>query len=587
MSRRYLVAVRRETGDISPVKARLCDLDAANGNFRAVIDTVVLYAIADISSRSSIDCLGGVIFGSLFARETSRSVDTLATQMQNGIYQSQGKHLIDHFWGGYVAVLPAKDTPSVSVVRSPFGDLPCYYVETSDVVILASDIPLLIAATDLRPVVEWDALTRHLIASNVPRSETCLSGIKELRGGQRLTIDADQIAVAEMWSPWIRAKSQFSTRAEAADHLRRSVLDSTAAVAGQFDRIVLKLSGGVDSSIVAAALARAPATFSCVTLVTRNPSGDERRYAHLVAEALSAPLYEVYRDPAHVDLTRSASAHEPRPTVRSFLQESDRICRTAAAEMGASAIFDGGGGDNVFCSLRSAAPVADCLLSSHPEAGILEVAKNVARLAQASVWTVGKSALAKAWFKPPAFRWKGDTRFLSRRSQSLVQSAVQHPWLEAPSDALPGKAAQIALFVRAQCYVEGLDPLAPYQLVAPLVTQPVVETCCRTPSWMWFDDGRDRAIARAAFCEELPAEVIWRRSKGTPESFMAELYEANLPVIRELLAEGLLAENDVIDRDALAAELRHAGPVRGSNYVRVMQLLDAEVWARSWSMRPT
>ena len=54
MSRRYLVAVRRETGDISPVKARLCDLDAANGNFRAVIDTVGLYAIADISSRSSI-----------------------------------------------------------------------------------------------------------------------------------------------------------------------------------------------------------------------------------------------------------------------------------------------------------------------------------------------------------------------------------------------------------------------------------------------------------------------------------------------------------------------------------------------------
>jgi asparagine synthase (glutamine-hydrolysing) len=586
VSRRYLVAVRRGTGDISPVQARLRDVGAEAGKFRDVIHTADLHAVVSTSCRPSIDCLGGVIFGSLFARDTSRSIDTLATQAQKDICQSQGEQLIDDFWGGYVAVLPSEDARSVSVVRSPFGDLPCYYVETSDAVILASDIPLLIAATDLRPVVEWQALTRHLIASNVPRSETCLSGIRELRGGQRLTIDADQIAVSEMWSAWICAKSQFSTRAEAADHLRRSVLDSTAAVAGQFDRIVLKLSGGVDSSIVAAALARAPATFSCVTLVTKNPSGDERRYARLVAEAFSAPLQETYRDPAHVDLTRSASAHEPRPTVRSFLQESDRICRTAAAESGAGAIFDGGGGDNVFCSLRSAAPVADSLLSEHPEAGFLQTAKSVARLAQASVWTVGKSALAKAWFKSPAFQWKGDTRFLSRQSQSMVQAAVKHPWLEAPGDALPGKAAQIALFVRAQCYVEGLDPLAPYQLVAPLVTQPVVETCCRAPSWMWFDGGRDRAIARAAFCEELPAEVIWRRSKGTPESFMAELYEANRPIIRELLSEGLLAANDIIDRDALAAELRHSGPVRGSNYVRVMQLLDAEVWARSWSLRP-
>src|SRR3546814_1569831 len=62
------------------------------------------------------------------------------------------------------------------------------------------------------------------------------------------------------------------------------------------DGMLLLLSGGVDSSIVAACLAHAGCAFDCLTLVTANPSGDERSYARLAAESVGAALVERMRE---------------------------------------------------------------------------------------------------------------------------------------------------------------------------------------------------------------------------------------------------------------------------------------------------
>ncbi|MGK4422636.1 asparagine synthase-related protein, partial [Klebsiella pneumoniae] len=72
----------------------------------------------------------------------------------------------------------------------------------------------------------------------------------------------------------------------------------------------------------------------------------------------------------------------------------------------------------------------------------------------------------------------------------------------------------------AQSYVEGHDPQDLLPTVSPLLSQPLVETCLGVPSWLWFEGGRNRVVARRAFAGDLPADVIWRRSKGTPDSFV-------------------------------------------------------------------
>src|SRR3546814_12009220 len=69
------------------------------------------------------------------------------------------------------------------------------------------------------------------------------------------------------------------------------------------------------------------------------------------------------RETSDVDLAESAARGLPRPSARAFAQASALLADAVACDHHASAIFDGGGGDNMFGSLQSPAPVVACLRS--------------------------------------------------------------------------------------------------------------------------------------------------------------------------------------------------------------------------------
>jgi asparagine synthase (glutamine-hydrolysing) len=345
------------------------------------------------------------------------------------------------------------------------------------------------------------------------------------------------------------------------------------------------LSGGLDSSIVAAGLGQQSTPFSCLTLVTRDASGDERDYARLVTEVLGTTLDARLREVDRIQPERSEAAHLPCPSVRLFAQEWTRIAVDVARSRGAEALFTGGGGDNVFCSLQSAAPAADRLLTSGLGIGFWRAALDVSTLAPASLWAVVTSALKRAWIRGPAYRHRPDIRLLSRCAAQLANSAPPHPWLLPPAGALPGSATHIALLAFAQSFVEGQDPFQVPETVTPLLSQPVVEACLQVPSWLWIEDGHNRVIARQAFAADLPAAIVERRSKGTPDSFSAEIFEANRRKFLELLVDGELARHDMIDVRAVCNVLEDPRPVANDHFHRILQLVDVEAWARAWRGR--
>jgi asparagine synthase (glutamine-hydrolysing) len=103
------------------------------------------------------------------------------------------------------------------------------------------------------------------------------------------------------------------------------------------------------------------------------------------------------------------------------------------------------------------------------------------------------------------------------------------------------------------------------------------------PSWLWFEHGRNRAIARRAFADDLPADILQRRSKGTPDSFVAEIFETHRTALRRMLADGVLAKHGMIDLAAAFRVLDDPRPVHGDAFRRVLQFADVEAWARAWT----
>nr|WP_286207874.1 asparagine synthase-related protein [Hephaestia sp. MAHUQ-44] len=387
-----------------------------------------------------------------------------------------------------------------------------------------------------------------------------------------------------MWSPWRYVPDRQSALdpGEAAETLRRTICLSVAARVSPHAHSVLLLSGGLDSSIIAAALARWQCAATGLTMVTRDLSGDERSYASATATHLSLPLHEIYRDLGAVDVTRSRAAGLPYPSERSFTQATSAAAEALAAATGASAILHGGGGDNVFASVQSAAPVTDLIRRGHIGPRLWRTTASIATLAHATHAAVIGQAITRLARRGPAYRWQPSCELLSDDGNARADEAVRHPWLDSPPGALPGSATHIANILRAIGIVQSPDARAPLPSIAVLMAQPIVEACLAIPSWYWVDRGHNRAVGRHAFADMLPNAIAWRRSKGAPDSFTVDLYEANRDLLRDFVLEGRLAASGLIDRDAVARELARRGPTRDRQYGRILQFADVEAWLQSW-----
>lgn len=539
-----------------------------------------------VDGAPTIELDAGIIIGPLFHRRHPELVRQLPGTEQRRIANSLGRHLIENYWGGYVALL-SDGHAGVRAIRAPFGELPCYRLSFENVTMLASDAGLLVDAGLLNPTLNRDAVIRELAWRDLRGSETCLTGLDGLRGGQRLTACGGESRVEPVWNPWtFAAAATDQPLREAVSAVRRDVLACITSRASQFDHTLLLLSGGLDSSIIAAGLAQGERAFSLATFTTRDPIGDERDYGRCMAHAAGQPLYEKLREVGRIDPEHTPAARLPRPAGRLFEQESQRITREVAATVGAEAIFTGGGGDNVFCALQSAAPAADRLLTEGPGRGFIETAREIGRVAPASVPAVIRAAIGRLWPWRRRSPVAPDLRFLSSEAEGAVGSAPPHPWLIAPRGALPGKAAHIKLLAYAESFAQGFDPQAELPMIAPLLGQPLVETCLSVPSWHWFENGRNRAVARRAFATDLPLEIALRRSKGTPDSFVAEIYERYRLQLQERLLDGWLAQQRIIDPTAVQGAFGNSGTLVPVDYRRLLRLVDIENWARVWSEQP-
>jgi len=518
------------------------------------------------------------IVGSLFRRREATPL-TEATLRASAGNVSAASELTRDNWGDYVAFGTSRD--SRYALRAPFGSLPCYWHDAHDHVVLASSIRLLGAFGGPAPAVDWHALAYFLAATDLRKGCTCLRGVEELGGGQAIEASDRGIRLERYWSPWSWADraQAFHTRDAAAEALARAIDIAVVSRLPVDVPAILLLSGGLDSSVVAAALASNGRRFTCLTMVVADAQGDESDHARAVAHHLEVPLVEVVRDPRQVDLTRPLARGLPRPTGAQFRQATFAAADDLARETGSALVIDGGGGDNMFCSLQSVAPVVDALFEMGRASSPLATAASIARMAQVSLAAVLARAGVRLVTRRAAYRWPVD--------HSLLDPGVidgldpSHPWLEVPRGTPPGKAAQVGLLLAAMAVADGLDPDRDPALLSPLASQPIAEAALRVPSWMWFEEGRNRVPVRRAFADRLPASVVMRRSKGTPTGFLARLVEREADMLRPFLLDGCLAVHGVIDRTTVEAALA-PGPARDLRFARLLQLADAEAWARSW-----
>lgn len=578
MSPRYLLVLGRK----SWARAAILERMSVQTEFTLAYSNESISALASQSCPCVPIGESGCFLGSLFRRYGRAERVALLSTDEISKMAIPGPRFLDKFWGGYIAIIA--NGPLFRVLRDPSGNFPCYFSTADGLVVVASDADLLVEIGMANASIDFEAIGRQLYRAFIPSPETALSDIRELLAGFAIefpTTDAKQRA---WWSPWDHTDRCSTDGVEdATKSLPRTVAHCIQSWGSSEKRLLLSVSGGLDSSIVAACLSKSGVDTVCLTMFTDDPSGDEREYARALCTYLGLPLIERPYRLEDINITEALASHLPRPRDRSDATAYQRVHYEVAQDIGASVFITGNGGDNVFGYSQSAAPITDRYLTEGLGVGLFNSLFDVCRQTGCNML----DAIGHAWrlMHSDSYRVRGNPLLLHRDFvASLGPAELRHEWLSPPVDALPGKIMHIGNILRAQPNLEPLRDVR-YSVLNPLVSQPIVEECLRIPSWKWREGGFDRAVARRAFANDLPPIILDRRIKGTPNRFTAKILDHFRKPIRERLVGGRLAANGIVDRTALDHILAGDGPVSDLERVRILELVNVEAWIDHWSAR--
>lgn len=573
MSRRFLAIAGRDTSP--PHRLRDCALHTLGLSQAYASPRLWIFSDEPVTTLEG----RGAIVGALFSQEGFEHRVTLTRAQTEAVVISRGQTLIDNFWGAYVALFETSDDGGVEVLRDPSGGLAVYYAQTERFSVVASDPATLTAMLGHRPAIDWTRIHAHLLDPVPDRHHTGLEGVFELPPGERASL-AHSIEREALWTPWAFARDRYSDNfANLAQALEHTALGCVKAWASGFQKVSLGVSGGLDSSVVAACLRETGATPTFFTMVTDDAEGDERPYAKTLTDFLGAPLYERRYRVEDVDIAAPAAVNRARPSLTFTAQTLAKVREDLQRDLGVHAHFSGGGGDNLFCLSNSAAPLVDKFESDGWRPGLWRVLGQISRLTQASaldiVATARRIAASSRRFAPPP----AENRFLKGSSTA---SAAYHPWLNAPSDMLPGKARHVGMLALAEMGAQGNPGADGAPFIQPLLAQPMMELCLRVPSWIWSTGGVNRAPVRTAFANRLPPALIARTSKGGPTSFSQQIYHTHRLRLREQLLGGLVIDHLPIDRHALDQALLSDRPASLIDMRSILSLACVEAWARAY-----
>lgn len=504
--------------------------------------------------------------------------------MPNGELRSVPRRLFDSCWGNYVAVARDDHTGNALIARDPGGGLTLHVIDAGGVAVLTDALPSWLAETVDRPTpVDRVELGRALALPILSTYRSLLRNVRLVVAGQSLEWDGRFGATELVWDPVAHCRTAAAPQA-----LRAAVLDATEAHSSKHDRLMLELSGGLDSAVVLGALAARTdlSGVRCINFTTGYAGGDERATARDAASRASIELVEVAAHEAEIDYRAHLSGPQPlQPLLYGLDPVLEASSAGVAGAFGASAIFTGQGGDSVFYQMPTDKVALDAMRAYGIKALFSRTAFDAARRTHASIWRMQWRMLLDRFGLTRLEQMPPNLAILPRGvAEDVSGTDLSHPWLAGARGIAPGKHFHLLVLANCQLFNGPTPRGRSCDLIHPLMSQPVVEACLGLPSYMLSHGSNDRALARELFADLLPPSIARRRGKGEASGYYRRALVHNLVFLKEHLLDGTLAANGLLDPDAIAPMLDEDALLWRED-VRVLTVLASfEAWARYWRL---
>ena len=252
------------------------------------------------------------------------------------------------------------------LARDRMGIKPLYLERSAVGLAFASEIKTLLALSGRRHDVYAPSVSAYLDQSLLDASEhTMFAGIDALPAGSCLEIDlrrdprSDALSARPrpFWSvPAAADEAAGAAPDEIAERLRELFLDSVRLRLRSDVPVGILLSGGVDSSAIAATAGRLLGPEADLHLLTAgsDDATDESAFAARVAADLGREVGRVnlaFAPGEAMELLRRTTWHHDEP-LGSFTNVAHYLLMKAAADLGVTVILSGQGADELLCGYR-------------------------------------------------------------------------------------------------------------------------------------------------------------------------------------------------------------------------------------------
>jgi asparagine synthase (glutamine-hydrolysing) len=232
-------------------------------------------------------------------RERGHTLRTgVDTEVIVHLYEEYGEDLVHALEGMFAFALWDAGRRKLVVARDRFGEKPLFYapVAGGEGVAFASELTALAAGADLGAELDPVAVHEYFVFGYVPGPRSILAGVRELPPGHMLTWEpGGELAERRYWSPPAAAVESAEPLPDLVGELERLLSASVRSRLIADVPLGVFLSGGVDSTLIAALAARESTGAPVKTFTVGYDVGDvdESEAARRTAQEIGSEHHEL------------------------------------------------------------------------------------------------------------------------------------------------------------------------------------------------------------------------------------------------------------------------------------------------------
>ncbi len=522
-------------------------------------------------------------------------------------YEQWGAAFLDKINGMFAFALWDSRGRRLFLARDRAGIKPLYYAWTRSALVFGSELKALLVHPAVERDLDPESLGHYLSFEYVPTPHAIFRGVRKVRPGHYLIAERGSIEEVRYWDFAIQ-RSESVRVCEPHSHVHkftRVLQDSVAAEMVSDVPVGVLLSGGLDSSTVAAMMAKASGgAIKSFSVGFAEGSFDESTHARRVARYLQTEHHEMVLTPKMLlDLLPELAAHIDEPFADPSIMPTYLVSKFAREHV--KVALGGDGGDEMLAGYSTLqahriAPFYNRLPTLFRHRVVEPLVRSLPISHSDFSLDFKASRFIRGSDEIPAVQhqmWLGSffgsqkTQILSDDFIERIAGAPERELIRRTLQPCPaGNQLNRILYQDMKLYLEGgilpkvdrASMAVSLETRVPLLNWDVMEFLAGTPISLKLRGFTRKWLLREAMAGELPDDIINRPKKGFGVPVARWLSSDLRQMAQDYLSSRRLERQGIFNPAAVSRILSEHLARRRNNHKMLWTLLMFQLWWDNW-----